>query len=124
MISLPDRHALLSFADHDIPAGAREHVARHVELAIEGDLLDLTHVLVVQADDSEADIEQALGFNPLAHPIDGIHFRVPGFEPYWDYLADLGGWFELILPVGNSGFANVVLVEATAGPLADMCQRF
>lgn len=124
MITLPDREALLSFATCDLPAGVQEHVARHVALAAESDLLDLTHLLIIQAGDTGADIEREIGFSPLVHPIDAAPFGSKDFRPYWDWLANLRGWFELILTVGNDGFAYILLVADQPHAIADMCRRY
>jgi len=93
-------------------------------LATEGDLLDLTHIVVVQDGDTEEALKAELGFSPLMHPIDGTRFGQAGFHPYWDWLADLGGWHEMIISIGNSGFAVIVLIERDSGAVSDMCGQF
>lgn len=112
MIVLSDRDSLLGFASIDMPSSVRVHVARHVRLATENDLLDLTCLAVVEAGDTEAEIEAALGFNPLVQHIDGTHISSADFRPYWDWLRDHGAWWEMIYTIGDSGFAHVILIEA------------
>jgi len=123
MISLPDRQALLSAATMNLPAELRAILDRHIGLAIEGDLLDLTHIVVVQGGDTEEAMKAELGFSPLVHPIDGTRFGEAGFQPYWDWVADLGEWFEMIITIGNSGFAYILLSERGSGAVAEMCDR-
>jgi len=121
MISLPDRQALLSAATMNLPADLHAILDRHIRVASEDDLLDLTHIVVVQEGDTEEAMKAELGFSPLVHPIDGTRFGEAGFQPYWDWLADCDRWFEMIVTIGNSGFAFVVLIEHGTGAVADMC---
>jgi len=93
-------------------------------VASEGDLLDLTHIVVVKGCDTEETLKAELGFSPLVHPIDGTRFGQAGFHPYWDWLVDLGEWHEMIISIGNSGFAVIVLIERGSGAVSDMCGRF
>jgi len=124
MISLPDRQALLSAATMNLPADLHAIVDRHIRLAVEGDLLDLTHIVVVQSGDTGEALTAELGFSPLVHPIDGTRFGEVGFQPYWDWLADLGGWYELVITIGNSGFAFLLIVEDRPNPLRVMCSAY
>lgn len=88
---------------------------------------DLTHFLVVEAGDTEAAIVAEIGFSPLVNIIDGVRFGSPGFHQSWDWLQDLGGWFELIMAVGNGGFAFVLLIQDVAGvepELLNLCRTY
>lgn len=76
-----------------------------------GDLLDRTHILVVQAGDSESDIRSEVGFSPLESPFDQARYGTAGFDPFWDWLKRHDGWFEMIVTVGDGGFAYVLLIE-------------
>lgn len=90
------------------------------------DLIDWTEYLVVQAGNTEDDIIRCVGFSPLVEPIDGARFGGAGFSPYWDYLADHDGWFELIVAFGST-FAYILLVEDVDGVLPDlrvMCRNY
>ncbi len=90
-----------------------------------GDLADLTHILVVEAGDTEAQIVEAVDFSPMANPIDGARFGDAGFQPWWDWLQRHDGWFELIVCVGDSGFAFVLFVADAEGVdrrLLDLCR--
>ena len=69
-------------------------------------LQDLTHVLVIEAGDTEQQIIDAIGFSPLRSRIDDT----PN-TPDWDWLERHTGWWELIYTIGNDGFAFIVLVQ-------------
>lgn len=91
-----------------------------------GDLTDYTEFLIVQPGDAEADVVRHLGFSPLVDPIDGHRWPDPRFEPGWSFLADRGGWFELVFTFGST-FAYVLLVRDAAGAvgeLAALCRTF
>lgn len=79
------------------------------------DLLDLTHLVAIQAGDTEQALIEEVGLSPLVSPLDGHRFGSKGFQPHWDWLEQHGGWFELIFTIGNDGFALVLLVEDVEG---------
>lgn len=83
-------------------------------------LLDLTHLLIVEPGDTEADIIDEVGFSPLVSTWDGRLFGTEGFQPFWDGLHDRGGWFELIVTVGDSGFAFVLVIADREGVLPNL----
>ena len=128
MISLPDRAAIEAAPNVSMPVEVRDILARRIAglTSPHGDLTDLTHFLVVETGDTEAAIVAEIGFSPLVNAIDGARFGSPDFHPSWDWLRDVGGWFELIMTVGNSGFAFVLLIEDRDGTdpeLLRMCRR-
>src|SRR4051794_12011556 len=75
------------------------------------DLLDLTHVLIVQAGDTEQDLLDAAGYSPLVNPLDEQRFGDVHFKPSFDWLQVHDGWTEIIETVSNDGFAFVLFVE-------------
>ncbi|QYE35130.1 hypothetical protein KZX46_20860 [Polymorphobacter sp. PAMC 29334] len=93
--------------------------ARVASLQTNG-LADMTHFLVVQPGDTEAMIVDEIGFSPLVNVFDGIRCGVDGFHPFWDWLRDVGGWFEMIVAVGNGGFAFVLLIQDADGVDAEL----
>lgn len=98
---------------------------RHrVEDILNSQLADITHVLIIEPDDSEEDIIADIGFSPLQ--VEGVRYGEPGFRPAWDILHDHTGWFELVVCVGNDGFAFVLLVEDQEPPtqLVRMCRTY
>lgn len=74
-------------------------------------LADLTHILVVQPGDTEADVVEAIGFSPLVHRIHGTRYGDPDHEPDWDWRLEHEGWVELGYCVGDSGFAFIILLS-------------
>jgi len=117
MLSLYDRasiqHALERDLDHRLHKLLSERVNALASPA--GDLTELTHFLVIQPGDDEQDIIEEVGFSPLTDPIDGNRFPADTFHPWWDWLRDHGGWFEMIVTISNSGFAFVLLIEDAPG---------
>ena len=92
----------------DLLAEAVQHWART-------GLLGLTHLLLVEPGDSEEKIVEEVGFSPLVNPLDGVRFGSTAFTPFWDHLQDHGGWFELTVTVGDSGFAFVLFIQDAEG---------
>lgn len=89
-------------------------------------LLDDTELLIVVAGDGECDIVREVGFSPLVEPVDGIRFGAPGFDPFWDYLVDHGGWFELSVSFGST-FGYCLLIQDDNGVIPDLltlCRRY
>ena len=82
--------------------------------ALTEELVDYTEYLVVQPGDTEADIVRHIGLSPLLEPFDSIRFGEPGFTPYWDWLAEHGGWFEMIFTFG-SAFAYILFIPDAEG---------
>lgn len=83
-------------------------------------LSSLTHLVVIQPGDSEAVIMREIGLYPTTSPIDGAHFGSMAFHPFWDWLEDQGGWFEMIVTVGDTGFAYILLIENAEGADPDL----
>lgn len=92
-----------------------------------GDFTDLTHILVVEPGDTEAQIRDEVGFSPMINPYDGSRYRSPAFHPFWDWLRALPGFFEMIVAVGNEGYAYVLLIEDADGvdeDLLSLCRTY
>jgi len=88
-------------------------------------LLNLTHVVIIEVGDTDAAINEDLGFSPLVNALDGKRYGMEGFVLPFDYIEDHGGWFELFVTVGNDGFAFVVFVRNREGvdpELLGMCR--
>lgn len=113
-------HALTQDLEPRLHALLSERIA-----ALGEDLIDWTEYLIVEPGDTEADIVRHIGLSPLIEPIDGTRYGNPGFHPFWDFLADRGGWFEMIVTFGST-FAYVLLIEdAPGGPpeLRSLCRE-
>lgn len=83
-------------------------------------LAHLTHLIIIEPGDTEADVVPEIGFSPLVNPLDRARYGSPSFQPFWDELYRHGGWFELIVTVGNSGFAVVVFIPDAPGVEPDL----
>ncbi|KRA82550.1 hypothetical protein [Altererythrobacter sp. Root672] len=87
----------------------------------------MTHLVVIEPTDTEAAVYQELGWSPLTNPIDKARFGTAEFVPFWSWLQDLGGWYELILTVGNEGFAYILLIEKqerSPNDLQALCRHY
>lgn len=90
-------------------------------------LADQTHILVIEPGDTEETIQAEIGWAPVTHPVEGCRYGTVDFIPYWAWLQDVGGWYELLHTVGNDGFAYILLIEDRAGAPSDllgMCRHF
>lgn len=116
MISLPDRAALKRALAGRLQPRLRELLAERLTVTEANGVADMTHYLVVQFGDTEADIVEAIGLSPLINPIDGARFGTVSFQSWWDWLANVDGWFEMTITVGNSGFAYVLIIEDRGEP--------
>lgn len=128
MILLHDRVSMAHALTLDLaPALYATLAASIASLAAgEHDLTDWTEYLIVQPGDTEADIVRHVGFSPLVEPIDGARFGTAGFQPFWDWLVDRTGCFELSISFGST-FAYVLLIQDAEGVLPDLlalCRRY
>lgn len=127
MLSLPDAAAIRAALDQPLD-GKLHEILREKLASIEAhDLETLTHIIVVQPRDTEDAIEHEIGWSPLLNPVDKIAYGSMGFVPYWAWLQDFGGWYELIHTIGNGGFAYLLLIEDAPGVPADllrMCRQY
>lgn len=116
MLHLFDRAGLLAAPALPLHAELRDLLqARVAHLEAQG-LLDMTEIVVVDADTTEAELVEAIGFTPLID-LDGRRFGQPGFCSLLEYVARVSpSYHEAIVPVGNSGFAFHLLVHAEADP--------
>lgn len=99
-----------------------------VDLYRNADLLDLTHILVIEPGDTEQAIVDAIGLSPLVSPLDGWRYGSDNFQPFWDGpIWRHDGWFELLITIGNSGFCFCLLVADANGvlpELLDLCRTY
>ena len=88
-------------------------------------LLDLTHLLIVEPGDTEEAIVDTIGFSPLVNPLDGLRSGSEGFVSPWDWSEDHDGWLELMMTIGDSGYALFLLVapaDGIATELRSLCR--
>jgi len=83
-------------------------------------LLDLTHLVIVEPRDTEDSIAGAIGFSPLVNPLDGLRVGADGFVSPWDWAEEHDGWLELMMTVGDSGYALFLFVAEGPGLASDL----
>ncbi|MEN8914512.1 MAG: hypothetical protein ABF280_00780 [Alteriqipengyuania sp.] len=111
--------ALRAILDQSIDPALRALLRDRRDDTLHCGLHDLTHVLVIEATDTEEAVIDAIGFSPLRSRIDSL----PN-TPDWDWIEAHAGWWELLYTVGNDGFAFIVLVEdADGSPFAELCRE-
>lgn len=121
MLSLPDAASIEAALRQPLDSHLHSILTERLKQITAQGLGDLTHIVVIQNDDTESDIVDAIGWSPLVHPIDGFCYGDSEFPPYWAWLRDLGGWYELIHPIGNDGFAYILLIEKGDSAFSAMC---
>lgn len=127
MISLPDEASMKAALERPLEKRLHALLADRIHDTEATDLLDLTHIVVVEARDRDEDLVDELGMSLLTNPLDGARFGMRGFEPLFDWIEDHNGWYELVITVGNDGFAYVVFIESAAGAdprLMDLCRTY
>lgn len=103
-----------------LPFELRALIDNHLSLARLQGLESLTVLLVIQADDTEADVVAELGFSPVINPISAIRYDDAEFEPYWAWLTKTGRWFQLVHTVSDDGFAFILLIENEESQFPDL----
>lgn len=87
--------------------------ARIVQLEAEG-LLDMTEIVVIDSDTSEAELIAAIGFTPLIDA-DGHRFGESDFCPTLDYVSRVSASYqEAIQCIGMSGFCFQLMIHDDA----------
>lgn len=115
MIDMPDLDAILAALSVPLQPDLHDLIANRLQDAFACELADLTHILVIQTGDTEAQIVNAIGFSPLVSRMDGNRL-----QPDWDHIEQHPGHWELVYTVGNSGFAFLVFVERADGVLPEL----
>ena len=74
-----------------------------------GDFTDIARFIVVQPGDSLKALQQELRFDIL-EDAEGLTFPNPSFSGRWDWLADHGHTYEMVIE-GTDAFTHVVLIQ-------------
>lgn len=106
MYNLPTTTALHAVLSQPIDSDLKQLLADRLADTVACGFEEFTHVLVVEATDTEAAIVQAIGFSPLETRIDCGKGSLD-----CDWIERHVGWWELLYTVGNAGFAFILLVE-------------
>lgn len=105
---------------NSLPYELRALIDNHLSLARLHGLESLTVVLVIQPDDTEADVVAEVGFSLVTNPITAIRYDDPDFEPYWAWLNRAGRWVQLVHTISDDGFAFILLIENTESQFPDL----
>jgi len=84
MLSFPHRASLEGIADMALEPRLKALLTARIDrLATPcGDLVDMTHIVVVEPGDTEDDLLDEIGLSPLINPIDGARYGTPDFYPH------------------------------------------
>lgn len=115
MIDLPDLETIVAALRTPLAPDLNDLISTRLQDAFACGLADLTHILVIQPDDTEEGIVAAIGFSPLASRMDGARL-----QPDWDFIEQHERWWELVYTVGDSGFAFLVFVEKAQGVIPEL----
>ena len=119
MHDLPDMDALRAILDQPLDPNLHQLLADRLSDTLHCGLQDHTHVVIIEADDTEEQIIDAIGFSPLRSRID----KLPD-HPDWDWLEKHDQYWEALDCVGNSGFAFILLIEdADNSQFAALCRK-
>lgn len=119
MHDLPTIDALRAILDQPLDPKLHKLLSDRLNDTEKCGLEALTHLLVIEADDTEEQIIDAIGFSPLRSRIDNLPDH-----PDWDWLEKHDGYWEALYCVGNSGFAYILLIEDVDGsPFAALCRE-
>jgi hypothetical protein len=127
MLSLYDKPSMEAALASPLDPRLHQLLADRIHDAAKTELLDLTHLVVVQPGDCEHTIAEEICLSPLTNPIDGERFGSPEFQPWWDFLEHRDGWFEMVICVSNSGFAFILLIQNAEGvqpELLSLCRTY
>jgi len=104
MLNLPDRAAIEAALQQPLDPELHSLLAERLATALDRQLEDLTHILVIEPGDAEADIVDAIGFSPLSPE-----------APPPDWTEAHASYEERLYCSGNTGFAFIVLLAASHG---------
>lgn len=120
MLSIYDEASAAAVLNQPLEPNLRTLLTGRLSDAAAIGLAELTHLVVIEPGDTEDMLLNELGWSPLVNPIDETRYGDRDFVPYWSWQEDLGDWYELVHPVGNSGFAYIVLIQKVEGVLRDL----
>ena len=123
MISLYDEATTQAALALSLDPSLLDLLTPRIALYSAAGLTAMTHYLVIQPGDTEADIEREAGFSPFVDPLSGLRHDQPGYQPGWDHLSARGGYHRLVFTFGST-HATVLLVPDDGGALADLCRRY
>lgn len=112
MLHACDRATFAHLLTLDLDPTLRRLLSERIA-ALSDDLLDQTEIVVIEPNDTEEDLVRIIGLSPLVEPINGARHGEEGFWPYWDWLSEHDGWFEMVITFG-SAFALILFIANEA----------
>ena len=120
MLQITDGASLSSVLTSSIDPQLKELIRKRVQQLDVHDLSSAARFLIVQAGDKPAALEQALGFPILHNCPDDTQFGEPDYSPGFEWVADHGHTYELVMILTDDGFAHVVFVPNSPGIDAEL----
>ena len=96
--------AALAAAPDGISRTLIERIAHDAKAS---DFWTLTCIVLIGDHDTDQQFEEVLGYPPSTGPLGGEGAAV---EPYWSRLERRGGWTELLITAGDTGFAWFIIM--------------
>ena len=128
MLTITDGGSLLRALSTPIEERLRKLLTtRREQLGDEYPLNDLAKFVIMEPNDTAADVEQAIGFSVFQNPADGSRWGQPDFTPGWEWLEDHGFAYELCFVMEDSGFGHIVIVPKSEGvdaTLLEFCAAY
>ena len=119
MQDLPTMDALRAILEKPLDPNLHKLLADRLSDTLHCCMQDHTHVIVIETDDTEEQIIDAIGFSPLRSRIDNLPDR-----PDWDWMERHGNWIELLFCIGDSGHAVIAfLQDDPRSPFAAYCRK-
>lgn len=115
MQSLPNLYAMEAALAGPMEPVLHRLVSDRLTDAIACGVEHLTHLIIVEPGDAEADFQREAAFSPFHAPLSDTRYGDEDFLPNWDWAGHHGGWYEWFKIVGNDGFAFIVLVPDVEG---------
>ena len=115
MLSLPNLYAIEAVLAGPLDSKLRQLLSDRLTDAIACGCEHLTHLIICEPGDTEADFRREGAFSPFCNPLSDTRYGDPGFEPHWDWAGCHDGFYEWLTCIGNDGFAFIVLVPDSEG---------
>jgi hypothetical protein len=86
----------------------------------------LGYFLIIEPDDTIAELDAQIGFSILANRWTGIRFDAPGYTQHFEVLDEHAGYFEMLFILSDDGYGIEVFVpkRGVASELLAMCERY
>ncbi len=127
MLSLHTIDLMLIALDQELDPKLRKLLEKWVRHTVGSGLESLTHIAAFCPKDTEAELVAEIGLSPLVDPVSGARYNDAEYQPFWDGLTYEDGWWEMVVTVGSSGFAYILLIADAEGvypELIALCRAY